>query len=62
MERGLDGAVDVTLTGPAQLVGGALSGLLTLADAQRLGLEITGDTTLLTKLTDAARAAAGDHG
>ncbi|MFC6704553.1 winged helix-turn-helix transcriptional regulator [Flexivirga alba] len=61
MERGLDGAVDVTLTGPAQLVGGALSGLVTLAEAQRLGLEIDGDTTLLTELTDAAGASEGDH-
>lgn len=61
MERGLDGPVDVTLTGPAQLVGGALSGLLTLADAQRLGLEIDGDTTLLAKLATASGAPEGDR-
>lgn len=65
MERGIDGAVDVTLSGTAQLVGGALSGLLPLADAQRLGLETDGDTTLLTslltRLTDAAGAPEGDH-
>lgn len=41
---------DVTLSGPAHLVGGVLSGLLTVTEAADLGLEIDGQSDLLTDL------------
>ena len=52
IERGPDGDVDVTLSGPAHLVGGMLSGLLTPPEAAQLGLEIDGRAELLTDLVD----------
>jgi DNA-binding HxlR family transcriptional regulator len=53
IERSPDGhdrEPDVTLSGPAHLVGGVLSGLLTVTEAADLGLEIDGRSDLLTDL------------
>jgi DNA-binding HxlR family transcriptional regulator len=47
--RGTDTA-DVTLTGSAHLIGGALSGVLTLDEAADLGLEIDGPSARLAEL------------
>jgi DNA-binding HxlR family transcriptional regulator len=53
VERGPGGDVDVTLAGPALLVGGVLSGLLTVAEATQLGLTVSGQTDLLVSLVNA---------
>lgn len=50
IERGSARSADVTLSGPADLVGGVLTGLLTVAEATGLGLEVTGRVDLLTDL------------
>ncbi|MEV6009686.1 winged helix-turn-helix transcriptional regulator [Streptomyces sp. NPDC051976] len=54
IRRGADADADVTLSGPAQLVGAVLSGLLTPAQAADAGLRITGARALLQELVDAA--------
>lgn len=51
--RGLDGDVDVSLTGPALLIGGVLSGRLSPTEATGLGLVVTGRAELLERLTTA---------
>jgi DNA-binding HxlR family transcriptional regulator len=64
IERGLDepdGEPDVTLAGPAQLVGGVLSGLLTVSKAAELGLEIEGRADLLADLVEPVPAQRGTH-
>ena len=48
--EGHDSGSDVTLSGPARLVGGLLSGLLTVTEAADLGLEIDGRSDLLSDL------------
>lgn len=53
VERGPGEDVDVTLAGPASLVGGVLSGILTDAEATQLGLNVTGQTDLLAGLVGA---------
>ena len=53
VERGPGDDVDVALAGSASLVGGVLSGLLTVAEATRLGLHLTGRTDLLVGLAGA---------
>jgi DNA-binding HxlR family transcriptional regulator len=52
IERGLDGDADVTLRGSALLVGGLLSGLLTVTEAMQLGLTVDGRANLLADLVD----------
>ena len=54
VRRGRAAAADVTLTGPAQLVGALLSGLLTPDDATRHGLRITGARQSLHDLVTAS--------
>jgi len=51
IERGSGGA-DVTLRGSASLVGGVLSGLLTVAEATRSGLVVEGRSDRLTAVLD----------
>lgn len=51
--RGLDGDVDVSLTGPALLIGGVLAGRLSPTEATGLGLVVTGRAELLERLTTA---------
>jgi len=51
--RDLDGDADVTVRGPAQLVGGLLSGLLSVTEAQQLGLTVDGRADVLTDLVPA---------
>jgi DNA-binding HxlR family transcriptional regulator len=48
--RELSDDADVTLHGPALLVGGVLSGVLTIEEAQHLGLTIDGRSALLADL------------
>lgn len=59
VHRGLSPDADVTLSGPAQLVGGVLSGLVTAAEAARRGLVVTGRRSALAvlKVGRSARAA-----
>ena len=52
IERGLDGDADVMLRGSALLVGGLLSGLLTVTEATQLGLTVDGRADLLADLVD----------
>ena len=52
IERGLDGDADVTLRGSVLLVGGLLSGLLTVTEATQLGLTVEGRADLLADLVD----------
>jgi DNA-binding HxlR family transcriptional regulator len=52
IERGLGSDADVTVHGPARLVGGVLSGLLSTSEATRTGLRITGRADLLDGLFD----------
>jgi DNA-binding HxlR family transcriptional regulator len=59
IERDLDGAPDVTLRGAAHLVGGVLSGLLSVAEATRLGLTVDGRADLLIDLVDRDRTETG---
>lgn len=59
IERGADGDADVTLSGSAHLVGGVLSGLLTLTEAADLGLEIDGRADLLAGLVAPTHAQTG---
>ena len=58
--RVLEGEADVALRGPALLIGGVLSGLLPLAQARRMGLNVDGRAKILTDLvtptTTGARA------
>jgi DNA-binding HxlR family transcriptional regulator len=56
IRRGTSPDADVTLTGPAQLVGAVLSGLLSPGQASRRGLRITGARELLHELVTAAPA------
>ncbi|WP_369241875.1 winged helix-turn-helix transcriptional regulator [Streptomyces sp. R21] len=58
--RGTAPDADVTLTGPAQLVGAVLSGLLSPSQATRQGLRITGARKLLHDLVSAAPTGASD--
>jgi DNA-binding HxlR family transcriptional regulator len=57
--REVGNGADVTLRGPAVLVGGVLSGLLTVAEATQLGLTITGRADFLADLVDDNRAQTG---
>jgi len=57
--RGPGTGTDVTLQGPAVLVGGLLSGLLTVADATKSGLTITGRADVLAELVDNNRVHTG---
>lgn len=50
IRRGRPAAADVRLSGQAWLIGGYLSGLLSLAEARRLGLDIGGDEAALGRL------------
>lgn len=50
IRRGADPAPDVTLTGPAVLVGAVLSGLLSPADATARGLRVDGSRSVLREL------------
>ena len=59
IERGLDGDADVTLRGSALLVGGLLSGLLTVTEATQLGLTVEGRADLLAELVDGNRTPTG---
>ena len=52
--RGLEGDVDVSMSGSALLIGGVLSGQLSPTEATRLGLVVTGRAELLEQLTAAA--------
>jgi len=61
IERGLDGDVDVTLSGSAHVIGGLLSGLLTITEATDLGLEVDGRANLLTDLVPPLSAPTGAH-
>lgn len=58
IRRGTSPDADVTLTGPAQLVGAVLSGLLSPRQASRQGLRITGSRELLHELVTSAPASA----
>jgi DNA-binding HxlR family transcriptional regulator len=51
--RDLVGDADVTLRGPAVLVGGLLSGLLSVTAARKLGLTVAGRPDVLTDLVPA---------
>jgi DNA-binding HxlR family transcriptional regulator len=59
IERDLDGDADVTLRGAAHLVGGVLSGLLSVAEATRMGLTVDGRADLLADLVDRDRTETG---
>jgi DNA-binding HxlR family transcriptional regulator len=59
IERDLDGDADVTLRGAAHLVGGVLSGLLSVAEATRMGLTVDGQADLLIDLVDRDRTETG---
>jgi hypothetical protein len=50
IRRGTFPDADITIAGPATLVGGVLTGLLTAKQAAGLGAEITGATSVLTNL------------
>jgi DNA-binding HxlR family transcriptional regulator len=50
IRRGRPATADVRLSGQARLIGGYLSGLLTLAEARRLGLAADGDETAWRRL------------
>ncbi len=50
IRRGRPAAADVRLSGQARLIGGYLGGLLSLAEARRLGLAVHGDETVLRHL------------
>jgi DNA-binding HxlR family transcriptional regulator len=50
LRRGELPPADVTISGSSQLVGGVLSGLVTVAESARLGLRITGRRNVLTGL------------
>jgi len=57
--RELDGDANVTLRGPAQLVGGVLSGMLTISDATARGLTVAGRADLLADLFGTDRKQTG---
>jgi hypothetical protein len=57
--RELDGDADVTLRGPAQLVGGVLSGMLSISDATARGLTVAGRADLLADLFGTDRKQTG---
>jgi len=63
IERGPHAEADVTLSGPALLVGGLLSGRLTITEATGLGLEVAGRAEVLSNLlvdpVDGERARTG---
>ena len=59
IERGLGDDADVTLRGSALLVGGLISGQLTVAEATDMGLTIDGRADLLTDLVDTHRTPTG---
>jgi DNA-binding HxlR family transcriptional regulator len=59
IERELGADADVTLRGSALLVGGLLSGLLTVAEATQLGLAVDGRADLLADLVDDNRTPTG---
>lgn len=50
IRRGHPAAADVRLSGPARLIGGYLGGLLSLAEARRLGLAAHGDEAAFYRL------------
>ena len=50
IRRGRPAAADVRLSGQARLIGGYLGGLLSLEEARRLGLDVTGDEAALNRL------------
>jgi hypothetical protein len=54
IRRGTATDADVTLSGPAQLVGAVLSGLLTLPQATKRGLRISGTPSVLGNLVRVA--------
>jgi DNA-binding HxlR family transcriptional regulator len=55
LHRGEAPAADVRLSGEARLIGGYLSGLLSLDDARRLGLRADGEEAALSRLVQANR-------
>jgi len=61
IHRGAAADSDVTLSGPAQLVGGVLSGLLTPTRASRHGLTIRGNRSALAGLLSTTRTRARSH-
>jgi DNA-binding HxlR family transcriptional regulator len=50
IRRGRPASADVWLAGQARLIGGYLGGLLSLAEARRFGLEVSGDEAALDRL------------
>jgi DNA-binding HxlR family transcriptional regulator len=59
IERGPGDDADVTLHGPAQVVGGVLTGVLSRTQATKLGLRTTGRRELLADLVTVDRPRAG---
>lgn len=57
--EGLGSEPDVTLAGPAHLVGGVLSGLLAVTEAADLGLQVDGRSDLLSDLVGPERPETG---
>jgi DNA-binding HxlR family transcriptional regulator len=62
LRRGRAAAADVRLSGAAPLVGGYLSGLLSLAQARGMGLRVDGDEAALSRLTSRDREPPGAPG
>jgi DNA-binding HxlR family transcriptional regulator len=56
IRRGRPAAADVRLSGQARLIGGYLSGLLSLGEARRLGLDADGDPEAFARLEVARHA------
>jgi len=56
IHRGAAVAADVRLSGEARLIGGYLSGLLSLDEARRIGLHADGDEAALRRLIQASRS------
>jgi DNA-binding HxlR family transcriptional regulator len=59
LRRGRAAAADVRLSGAAPLVGGYLSGLVSLGQARDMGLHVDGDEAALSRLTSRARETPG---
>jgi len=56
IRRGATVPADVRLSGEARLIGGYLSGLLSLDEARRIGLRADGDEAALSRLIQASRS------
>ena len=62
IRRGTSPDADVTVSGPAGLVGGVLTGLLSPKQGTELGAEITGTTSILTDLQHGTSRLSGKTG